>query len=55
MRKNKSKKSKVPVLDEKSYTAYLEYLRNEGNLPKTDDVKKQDLTQRRVQVGEEGQ
>lgn len=27
MRKNKSKKAKVPVLDEKSYAEYLDYLK----------------------------
>ena len=29
MRKNKSKKAKVPVLDEKSYAEYLDYLKRE--------------------------
>ena len=54
MRKNKSKKNKVPVLDEKSYTAYLEYLRNEGKLPISNDVKKQDLSQEQSQAVEKG-
>lgn len=29
MRKNKSKKTKVPVLDEKGYAEYLDYLKQE--------------------------
>ena len=29
MRKNKSKKTKVPVLDEKGYAEYLDYLKRE--------------------------
>ena len=52
MRKNKSKKSKVPVLDEKGYTAYLEYLRNEGKLPPSNDAKKEDLSQEQSRVVE---
>ena len=55
MRKNKSKKSKVPVLDEKSYAAYLEYLKNEGASPKNADLEQQDLAQGQGQVGEDGQ
>ena len=34
MRKNKSKKTKVPVLDEKGYAEYLDYLKREDD-PKT--------------------
>ena len=51
MRKNKSKKSKVPILDEKSYTAYLEYLKNEGNLLPKKDLEKSDFTK---EVGRDG-
>ena len=29
MRKNKSKKAKVPVIDEKGYAEYLDYLKRE--------------------------
>ena len=29
MRKNKSKKTKVPVIDEKGYAEYLDYLKRE--------------------------
>ena len=31
MRKNKSKKTKVPVLDEKGYAEYLDYLKREDD------------------------
>ena len=55
MRKNKSKKSKVPVLDEKSYAAYLEYLKNEGASPQKAETEGQDNSQGQGQVGEERQ
>ena len=54
MRKNKSRKSKVPILDEKSYTAYLEYLRNEGNAPPTSHPKKGDFLEENKREGTEG-
>ena len=39
MRKNKSKKAKVPVIDEKGYAEYLDYLKRE-DLVKTRPVEK---------------
>lgn len=55
MRKNKSKKNKVPVLDEKSYAAYLEYLRNEGEISKGMEGQNQELSCTQGRVGTEGQ
>ena len=39
MRKNKSKKTKVPVLDEKGYAEYLDYLKREDDSLACEKVK----------------
>ena len=41
MRKNKSKKTKVPVLDEKGYAEYLDYLKREGDTQPHAELKAQ--------------
>ena len=54
MRKNKSKKTKVPVLDEKGYAEYLDYLKREDSTQPHSERKAQEVGANTSQSNEKG-